>query len=111
MTVLVTGGRAYNDSAAVVRALDGLGYVEAVVCGGATGADFLAWEWAASHGVPVFVYRAQWRVHGRAAGPIRNQQMLDERKPDLVVAFPGGSGTTDMVRRAQSAGVPVRQIA
>lgn len=41
-----------------------------------------------------------------AAGPIRNQQMLDDGKPDLVVAFPGGKGTADMVRRARVAGIP-----
>jgi hypothetical protein len=50
------------------------------------------------------------KKHGRAARPIRNQRMLDEGKPDLVVAFPGGRGTTDMIRRAERAGVPVRQV-
>jgi hypothetical protein len=50
---------------------------------------------------------ADWNTHGRAAGPIRNQRMLDEVKPELVVAFPGGRGTADMVRRAREAGVNV----
>jgi hypothetical protein len=45
--------------------------------------------------------------HGRAAGPIRNQAILDEGKPDLVVAFPGGRGTTDMVSRVQNARIEV----
>jgi hypothetical protein len=58
--------------------------------------------------VPIDVYVAQWKKHGRAAGPIRNQRMLDKGKPDLVVAFPGGRGTADMIRRAERAGVPVR---
>ena len=43
--------------------------------------------------------------NGRKAGPIRNQQMLDEGRPSLVVAFPGGRGMADMVRRARNAGV------
>jgi hypothetical protein len=60
--------------------------------------------------VPIDVYVAQWKKHGRAAGPIRNQRMLDEGKPDLVVAFPGGRGTADMIRRAERAGVPVQQV-
>ena len=47
---------------------------------------------------------ADWTKHGKAAGPIRNQKMLDEC-PDLVVAFPGGKGTADMVRRAMKAGI------
>ena len=52
-------------------------------------------------------YPAQWDVYGRRAGPIRNQEMIDEGKPDGVVAFPGGKGTADMVRRAEAAGLKV----
>jgi hypothetical protein len=44
--------------------------------------------WAGAAAVPIDVYVAQWKKHGRAAGPIRNQRMLDKGKPDLVVAFP-----------------------
>ena len=61
-------------------------------------------EWAR---IPVKEYPADWQKHGRAAGPIRNQQMLDEGKPDLVVAFDGGRGTADMIARAEKAGVRV----
>lgn len=47
----------------------------------------------------------------RSAGPKRNQRMLDKGKPDLVLAFPGGDGTADMVRKAKSAGVPIIEVA
>lgn len=60
--------------------------------------------------VPVRVFKADWDKHGKAAGPIRNQQMLDEGKPDLVLAFAGGKGTDDMCRRARAAGVEVRRF-
>ena len=46
----------------------------------------------------------------KSAGHIRNQVMLDKGKPDVVVAFPGGRGTADMVRRAEGAGIEVRRI-
>jgi hypothetical protein len=75
-----------------------------IIHGGASGADRLAGEWAASRGIPVEVHPADWQKYGRAAGPIRNQQMID-RKPDMVVAFPGGRGTADMVRRVRMAGI------
>jgi acyl-CoA synthetase (NDP forming) len=55
-------------------------------------------------------FPANWKKHGKSAGPIRNQLMLDVGKPDLVIAFPGGSGTADMIRRARKAGVPVKEI-
>lgn len=53
---------------------------------------------------------ADWDGLGRKAGPIRNQRMLDEGKPDLVVAFPGDKGTADMVRRARTASLEVLEI-
>jgi hypothetical protein len=55
-------------------------------------------------------YRADWAKHGRAAGPIRNKQMLEEGKPDLVVAFPGGQGTANMMSQVREAGVRVMAI-
>ena len=62
------------------------------------------------HGAWVHVIPADWKKHGRAAGPIRNQQMLDEGKADVVVALWDGKsrGTLDMIQRATEAGVPVR---
>jgi len=53
---------------------------------------------------------ANWAGLGRKAGPIRNQEMLDQGRPNMVVAFPGGRGTADMVRRARGAGVEVIEV-
>lgn len=55
-------------------------------------------------------YPADWVRLGRAAGPVRNQLMIEQGKPDLVVAFPGNFGTADCVRRAKAAGVPVMEV-
>jgi hypothetical protein len=82
-----------------------------IIHGGAAGADWCAGAVAELRDIPQSVFKADWKAHGRAAGPIRNQQMLDQGKPDLVLAFPGGRGTADMVRRAKAAGVEVREIA
>jgi hypothetical protein len=84
-----------------------------IVHGGADGADALADQAALLWGLQRDVYRADWSKHGKAAGPIRNQRMIDEGKPDRVIAFrmPGESrGTDDMIRRAQVAGIPVEII-
>lgn len=77
------------------------------------GADWQAHRWAASTGVPEDPYPADWDRFGRAAGPLRNQRMvdvLDGVRWRLVVAFPAGSsaGTMDCVRRPKAAGIPVR---
>lgn len=110
--VLVCGGRNYQDMRHVTRVLNALDpQPTLVIQGGQYGADACASEWAYRHGILERQFRADWKTHGRAAGPIRNQQMLDEGRPHLVVAFPGGTGTADMVRRAKAAGVPVMEIA
>ena len=81
--------------------------IEHVISGHASGADQMAEMWADENRIPLSIDPADWSRHGKSAGPIRNQQMLDEGKPDLVVAFPGGAGTADMVRRAERASIAV----
>lgn len=109
MRTLVCGGRFYEDEARVFDVLDLLGPT-LVIHGCAKGADSLAAAWARKRGVALAPYPANWNVYGKAAGHKRNQLMLDEAKPDLVVAFPGGAGTADMTRRAEAAGVGVVRI-
>ena len=84
---------------------------DVVIHGAARGVDHEAMIAAQTlPGVKHAPFAADWGTHGKAAGPIRNQRMLDEGRPDLVVAFPGGRGTADMVRRARAAGVKVELI-
>lgn len=112
MRVLVTGGRDFNDRELLFDALDRLHATHTftvLIHGDANGADRLSGEWAVATGIAVEAHPADWKKHGRAAGPIRNQKMLEEN-PELVVAFPGGRGTADMVRKAKSAGLKVIEI-
>jgi hypothetical protein len=85
--------------------------IDAVIDGEARGADRMPGGWACRRGIENIKFRAEWEKLGRKAGPIRNQSMLDEGRPDVVVAFPGGRGTADMVRRARAAGVEVIEAA
>lgn len=80
-----------------------------IIAGSAKGIDTAAVDYAVANWQEFEEFPADWNKHGRSAGPIRNQQMLDEGKPDLVVAFPGPEsvGTWDMIRRAEKAGVEV----
>ncbi len=111
--ILVCGGREYCDWRNVDRTLKFFTSNldnPVIIQGGAKGADFLAKAWAIYNEIDWQEYPANWTKHGKAAGPIRNQQMLDEGKPDLVIAFPGDTGTADMVKRAKEAGVRVVEI-
>lgn len=102
---VVCGGRDYDDYEVVVRVLE-IANVDYIRHGGARGADTLADKAAKARGIGVHVYKADWKTWGKAAGPIRNQQMIGSH-PDMVIAFPGGRGTEDARRRAIAAGIPL----
>ena len=130
MKVLVCGGRDYADKAKVFQVLDYIdqnrGKIKLVIHGAASGADSLGREWANERGVEDDAYPALWdwleapnavikrtkagKSYNANAGPDRNAKMLAMGKPDAVVAFPGGSGTEDMVSKARLAGVRVWEI-
>lgn len=109
--VLVCGGRDFLNDKYAFNVLDFvhdfLGPIDVIIQGGARGADTLAKLWAEDRNVKCEQYDADWDGLGKKAGPIRNKQMLEEGKPDLVVAFRGGSGTAHMVRIASRKKLPV----
>lgn len=107
--IIVCGGRDYRDERTIRTVLSVLYGAEVLVHGDARGADRMAASVGADLGFTTEPWPADWNAHGKAAGPIRNQQMLDAGA-DLVVAFPGGRGTEDMVRRARAAGVTVLRV-
>lgn len=112
-SVLVCGGRDYTDRVNVYNQLYELFKIHKerllVISGMAIGADTYGSDWAKANGVPLEEFPALWGTEGRAAGPLRNIRMLNEGKPDLVLAFGGGTGTNHMVSISRKAGVEVRE--
>lgn len=136
--LLVTGGRDFTDGALVERVLFAVHRkhgISTLIEGGQIskrgndrwGADWLCRQWAEHNGIEVATFEADWRnvaaagavvklsrsgmPYNAAAGPARNKRMLDDGCPDAAVAFAGGDGTADMVRRCEDVGVPVWKIA
>ena len=112
LRVLVCGSRTWSDTGAIAKQLDPLcRKISLIIQGGAKGADQCAKDYAEKMEIPFLTYTAEWSRYGRAAGPKRNQRMLDEGKPDLVLAFhknlDSSKGTKDMVNKAKKAGVKV----
>lgn len=120
MRVLICGSRGWNDPAPINTLLAGLdvmadamGEQLVVIHGDARGADKLAGSLAKRWGAEVIEEPADWDKHGKSAGPIRNQKMLDEHKPDVVYAFRQegkSTGTDDMCDRSRKADVPTYVI-
>lgn len=111
MKVIIAGSREIKHNSVVKFALDltDLGHfnITEVVCGGADGVDQLGAEWALHHQIPVMIMRADWDTHGRAAGPIRNQQMA-EYADQLVAIWDGKSkGTANMILEMHRLNKPV----
>ena len=109
MRVLVCGGRDYWEKKKVYSTLRSL-TIDVIIHGMCNGADTLADDYAREHGIPTLPFPADWGQFGAAAGPIRNRKMLRDGMPDLVVAFPGGPGTANMVKLDEEAGVKVMKI-
>ena len=112
MNILICGDRYYKDWKKIQDYLKTLNPLNDVILhGAAKGADRLAGNLAISMKIKVLEFPAKWEEFNRAAGPIRNQQMIDEGHPDLVVYFhdnlDGSKGTKDMVDRAMRINIPV----
>lgn len=115
MTVLICGSRNWDDPEAIAAEIDRLPSDTIIVHGGCpTGADAMADALARARGLTVRVFPADWRAHGPNAGPIRNNRMLREGQPDLVLAFARdldrSTGTRHMVHQARRARVATRVL-
>ena len=111
--LLVCGNRDFEDDRFVCTTLDRIHArrrITQLIEGGQTGADRLAREWAQLRGVPCKTYEADWNQFGRSAGPRRNARMLREGRPDGCVAFPGESGTWDMIEKCLDERVKVHPV-
>jgi YspA, cpYpsA-related SLOG family len=117
MRILACGDRNWTDREFLVEVLDGFGnqylWDFVLVHGAARGADTMADDWAKARDIPVESYPAHWEKYGKAAGPVRNEEML-RLGIDLVIAFHDdirhSKGTKHMVGIARNAGVPVKLI-
>ena len=109
VSVLVCGGRKFSGWPAVQRVLDRIS-PDIIIHGAAAGADAMAGRYAQEYDIECREFPAEWKRYGRSAGYRRNQEMLDEGKPDLVVAFPGGPGTQNMVKISRHQGFDVNII-
>lgn len=116
MRILITGSRNHTDVQLIREAIQthtmGLEPENVTIVSGGcpTGADRIAERYARLQGFTLEIHPAEWAKHGRAAGPIRNQQMVDAGA-DVVLAFPLGEsrGTKGCIRAAKVAGLTVKE--
>ena len=115
MKLAIVGSRNYHNyeefkqNILNILTVDNLSIGE-IISGGASGADKLAERFAAEYQIPIKVFKPEWKKYGKAAGPLRNQQIIEECTH--VIAFPSvqGKGTQDSIRKAQLLGKPIKII-
>ena len=112
MKLIISGSRDFEDAefvaAWVLHKFD-VNIIDEVVSGAARGVDTCGEQFAREYSIPIKRFPAQWDVHGRAAGPIRNAQMT--KYGDVLIAFSsGGRGTANMISTMRKAGKPVHVI-
>jgi len=109
MRVLVCGGRDFNAMQYIFAVLDNLHNqhrIVSIVHGCVTGTDKWASCWACINKIKEERFPANWQMYGKRAGPMRNLQMI-QTKPDLVVAFPGGTGMENLIKIATNHNIKV----
>lgn len=116
MRVLICGSRGWHDPGPITALIAGYDILAegrneklTIIHGDAPGADRLAKRIGKQWGAEVIDEPADWGRHGKAAGPIRNQKMIDDHKPEIIWAFRSAgksNGTDDMVEKGRAAGIP-----
>ena len=110
MRVAVVGSRFFTDYNYVKSSLDIVSEfkeITVIISGGHRGADTLGERYAKENGIEFVLFAADWNKYGKAAGPIRNKQIIEEGKPELVVAFKPGKGTKTTINYAERNNIEV----
>ena len=111
MRILICGDRNYVDWRHIIKSfIESLPKDSVIIQGGCRGADLLAKSEAKRNNLEVIEFPADWKAYGKAAGHIRNRQMLDEGKPDIVIAFheniQNSRGTLNMLTQSRVYNIP-----
>jgi hypothetical protein len=103
MRTIIAGSRYFTDMPTLEKAIEDSGFdITEVVCGCARGVDTLGKEWAENYGVQVALFPADWQKFGKAAGPIRNQEMAEYGDSLILLWNPESSrGSRSMLREAK----------
>ena len=110
MRLIVCGGRSFANFELIERELTRLNSnkpISVLIHGWIGPAASVIEHWARENDIPIVRYPPNWELHGKGAEARRNEFMLCDSRPGLVVAFPGGPDTSDLVRRALNRGVAV----
>lgn len=108
MRTIIAGSRDGTTMKDVSKAISKSHYeITSVVCGMARGADLFGQMWANLKCLPVEEFPANWELHGRSAGYIRNSEMASNADALIAVWDGKSKGTLNMIEVARKKGLEV----
>jgi hypothetical protein len=111
MNLIIAGGRDFNNYETMCRELEEYENQDVTIISGCVrGADRLGERWAQDHGKAIREFPANWRKHGKAAGPIRNAEMADNADRGVVFWDGKSRGTKNMIDNANRAGLQIKIV-
>ena len=112
MKLIIAGSRGLTNRGRIVATAMEMwdGDITEIVHGGCRGIDEVGGLWAIHNGIKPIIFNPDWARHGKAAGPIRNNQMA--KYADALVAIWDGEskGTWGMIKRADKLGLKMLLI-
>ena len=109
MKVIIAGCRDYANWSDFLNCMDTITYdITEVVSGGSNGGDLVGEEYVYTKNIPLKKFPADWKTHGKAAGPIRNRLMAEYG--DALIAFWDykSRGTQNMIQEMTKLNKPVK---
>ena len=111
ITLAIVGSRLLSDAElfdnGIRKAIEIWGEPHEVVSGGARGADTMAAQWARHNGIKIREFRPDWQKHGKAAGIIRNKNIIGAATHVLAFPSKSGKGTQNSIKLAKDRGKPL----
>ena len=108
MRVIIAGGRDIEEYQYVLDAVTNSDFeISTIISGGARGVDTLGERYAKESKIPLEIYEADWKKYGRAAGPIRNEQMAEVADALIAIWDGKSTGTMNMIDQAPTKGLHV----
>ena len=112
MKIIIAGGRDINDYEIVKTTIEDSPFnkqITEVISGGCRGIDMLGQKWAEDNNIPFRIFFPDWDIHGKSAGPIRNENMIKKGNADgLIIIWDGKSiGSKNMKKLAQKYNIKI----
>jgi hypothetical protein len=111
--LIIAGGRDITQYGFVEATINFLGIADKITevcCGMANGVDTSGLRWANEHKIPVKVFEADWNKHGKAAGPIRNEQMAQYADALLLIWDGESKGSKSMLGLAEKYNLVIHEV-